>query len=91
MPVVHPANNAARERLWIARFGSRFVGGGDFHPDAATEVGGFALLRSRRIFPRIENVEERMRKWAPYFLMMMGEALRDFRRGVSGGKLPLGQ
>ena len=81
MPVVHPPNNAARERLWIARFGSRFV---------AADRGG-EVAPNRRIFPRIENVEERMRKWAPYFLLMMGEALRDFRSGVSGGKLPLGQ
>ena len=81
MPVVHPPNNAARERLWIARFGSRFV----------AADGGGEVAPNRRIFARIENVEERMRKWAPYFLMMMGEALRDFRRGVSGGKLPLGQ
>ena len=29
MPVVHPPNNAAAERLWIARFGSTFVEGAD--------------------------------------------------------------
>ena len=80
MPVVHPPNNAAAERLWIARFGSKFVEGAD-------------VDTRRRIFPRIEaeSLEQRMRQWAPYFLLMMGEALRDFRGGVSGGELPLGQ
>ena len=83
MPVVHPPNNTARDRLWIARFGSTFVA-----TDRGTEVD-----TSRRIFPRIEaeSLEQRMRQWAPIFLVMMGEALRDFRSGVSGGVLPLGQ
>ena len=76
MPVVHPPNN---DRLWIARFGSTFV------------AAGAEVHTNRRIFPRIENIEQRMRQWAPYFLLMMGEALRDFRSGVSGGALPLGQ
>ena len=54
-------------------------------------AAGAEVDSHRRIFPRIENIEQRMRQWAPYFLLMMGEALRDFRGGVSGGALPLGQ
>ena len=71
MPVVHPLNNAARDRLWIARFGSTFVAPG---PGAEVDT-------RRRIFPRIPNLEQRMMQWAPIYLVMLVEALHDFRLG----------
>jgi hypothetical protein len=31
----------------------------------------------RRRFPRIENLRDTMREWAPYHFLLMLEALRD--------------
>jgi hypothetical protein len=77
MPVVHPPHNTALSRLWIARFGSTFVpSGAHVDPD-------------NRVFQRIPNLDQRMRQWAPYFFVMMVEALRDFQLGAR--VLPLGQ
>ena len=68
MPLVDSDDAAARNRLWVARFGSTFPA--DLvEPDV-----------HRRRFPRIENLRETMRGWAPYHFLLMLEALRDFRR-----------
>jgi hypothetical protein len=68
MPMVDSDDSAARNRLWVARFGSTFPA--DLvEPDV-----------HRRRFPRIENLRDTMRGWAPYHFLLMLEALRDFRR-----------
>jgi hypothetical protein len=68
MPLVDSDDSAARNRLWVARFGSTFPA--DLvEPDV-----------HRRRFPRIENLRDTMREWAPYHFLLMLEALRDFRR-----------
>ena len=68
MPQVDSDDSAARNRLWVARFGSTFPA--DLaEPDV-----------HRRRFPRIENLRETMEQWAPYHFLLMLEALRDFRR-----------
>jgi phage/plasmid-associated DNA primase len=68
MPQVDSDDSAARNRLWVARFGSTFPA--DLvEPDV-----------HRRRFPRIENLRDTMREWAPYHFLLMLEALRDFRR-----------
>jgi hypothetical protein len=68
MPMVDSDDSAARNRLWVARFGSTFPA--DLvEPDV-----------HRRRFPRIENLRETLREWAPYHFLLMLEALRDFRR-----------
>jgi hypothetical protein len=68
MPQVDSDDSAARNRLWVARFGSTFPA--DLaEPDI-----------QRRRFPRIENLRETMEQWAPYHFLLMLEALRDFRR-----------
>jgi hypothetical protein len=68
MPQVDSDDSAARNRLWVARFGSTFPA--DLvEPDV-----------HRRRFPRIENLRDTMRGWAPYHFLLMLEALRDFRR-----------
>ena len=68
MPMVDSDDSAARNRLWVARFGSTFPA--DLvEPDV-----------HRRRFPRIENLRETMEQWAPYHFLLMLEALRDFRR-----------
>jgi hypothetical protein len=68
MPQVDSDDSAARNRLWVARFGSTFPA--DLaEPDV-----------QRRRFPRIENLRETMEQWAPYHFLLMLEALRDFRR-----------
>jgi hypothetical protein len=68
MPMVGSDDSAARNRLWVARFGSTFPA--DLvEPDV-----------HRRRFPRIENLRDVMRAWAPYHFLLMLEALRDFRR-----------
>ena len=68
MPVVDSDDAAARNRLWVARFGATFPAGLT-EPDLA-----------RRRFPRIENLRGTMRQWAPFHFLLMLEALRDFRR-----------
>jgi hypothetical protein len=68
MPQVDSDDAAARNRLWVARFGSTF-------PAGLTERDV-----SRRRFPRIENLRDQMATWAPYHFLLMLEALRDFRR-----------
>jgi hypothetical protein len=68
MPVVDSGDASATNRLQVATFGSRFPAG---LVDADV---------NRRHFPRIENLKERMRAWAPYHFLLMLEALRDFRR-----------
>jgi hypothetical protein len=68
MPHVDSDDSAARNRLWVARFGSTFPAGLT-EPDV-----------HRRRFPRIENLRETMREWAPFHFLLMLEALRDFRR-----------
>ena len=68
MPMVDSYDSAARNRLWVARFGSTFpvdLAEPDIH---------------RRRFPRIENLRETLREWAPYHFLLMLESLRDFRR-----------
>ena len=76
MPQVDSDDSAARGRLWVARFGATFPAGLT-EPDYA-----------RRRFPRIENLRNKMRQWAPYHFLLMLEALRDFRR--RNCVLPLG-
>ena len=76
MPQVDSDDSAARGRLWVARFGATFPAGLT-EPDV-----------SRRRFPRIENLRDTMREWAPYHFLLMLEALRDFRR--RNCVLPLG-
>jgi hypothetical protein len=68
MPQVDSDDAAARNRLWVARFGATFPAGLT-EPDV-----------NRRRFPRIENLREIMEQWAPYHFLLMLEALRDFRR-----------
>jgi hypothetical protein len=68
MPVVDTDDAAARNRLWVAQFGSTF-------PAGLTEKDV-----SRRRYPRIENLRETMALWAPFHFLLMLEALRDFRR-----------
>jgi hypothetical protein len=68
MPQVDTDDAAARNRLWVARFGATFPAGLT-EPDLA-----------RRRFPRIENLRETMKEWAPFHFLLMLEALRDFRR-----------
>jgi phage/plasmid-associated DNA primase len=68
MPQVDSDDSAARNRLWVARFGATFPAGLT-EPDA-----------QRRRFPRIENLRDTMRAWAPFHFLLMLEALRDFRR-----------
>ena len=68
MPQVDSDDSSARNRLWVARFGATFPAG-ITEPDYA-----------RRRFPRIENLRDTMRQWAPYHFLLMLEALRDFRR-----------
>jgi len=68
MPVVDSDDAAARNRLWVARFGSTF-------PADVTEKDV-----ARRRFPRIENLRDQMATWAPFHFLLMLEALRDFRR-----------
>jgi hypothetical protein len=68
MPQVDSDDFAARGRLWVARFGATFPAGLT-EPDV-----------QRRRFPRIENLRDMMRGWAPYHFLLMLEALRDFRR-----------
>jgi hypothetical protein len=77
MPVVRPPHNAALNRFWIARFGATFV------------PSGAQVDPNNRIFQRIPDIDQRMRQWAPYYFVMMVEALRDFLLGT--GALPLGQ
>ena len=76
MPQVDLDDSAARNRLWVARFGATFPAGLT-EPDVV-----------RRRFPRIENLHELMEQWAPYHFLLMLEALRDFRRRSC--VLPLG-
>jgi hypothetical protein len=68
MPQVDSDDSAARNRLWVARFGSTF-------PAGLTEKD-----IPRRRFPRIENLRDQMAAWAPFHFLLMLEALRDFRR-----------
>ena len=68
MPQVDSDDSAARNRLWVARFGSTFPAGLT-EPDVP-----------RRRFPRIENLRDTMAAWAPFHFLLMLEALRDFRR-----------
>jgi hypothetical protein len=68
MPVVDTDDDAARNRLWVAEFGSTF-------PAGLTEKDV-----SRRRYPRIENLRDRMKEWAPFHFLLMLEGLRDFRR-----------
>ena len=68
MPQVDSDDNAARDRLWVARFGSTF-------PADVTEKDV-----ARRRYPRIENLRDLMKEWAPFHFLLMLEALRDFRR-----------
>ena len=68
MPQVDSDDAAARNRLWVARFGSTFPAGLT-EPDVP-----------RRRFPRIENLRDTMAVWAPFHFLLMLEALRDFRR-----------
>jgi hypothetical protein len=68
MPQVDSDDNAARNRLWVARFGSTFPAGLT-EPDVP-----------HRRFPRIENLRDTMKTWAPFHFLLMLEALRDFRR-----------
>jgi hypothetical protein len=68
MPVVDTLDSAARDRLWVARFGATFPAGLT-DPDLV-----------RRRFPRIENLRGAMKQWAPFHFLLMLEALRDFRR-----------
>jgi hypothetical protein len=68
MPQVDSDDSAARNRLWVARFGSTF-------PAGLTEKDV-----PRRRFPRIENLRDQMATWAPFHFLLMLEALRDFRR-----------
>ena len=76
MPQVDSDDSAAGGRLWVARFGATFPAGLT-EPDA-----------QRRRFPRIENLRDTMREWAPFHFLLMLEALRDFRRRSC--VLPLG-
>jgi len=76
MPLVDSDDSAARNRLWVARFGSTFPA--DLvEPDV-----------HRRRFPRIENLRDTMRGWAPYHFLLMLEALRGCRR--KNCELPVG-
>ena len=68
MPQVDTDDAAARNRLWVAEFGSTFPAG-----LAEKDV-------ARRRFPRIENLRDHMKEWAPYHFQLMLEGLRDFRR-----------
>ena len=68
MPQVDSDDTAAQDRLWVARFGSTF-------PADVTEKDV-----ARRRFPRIENLRDQMKEWAPYHFLLMLESLRDFRR-----------
>jgi hypothetical protein len=68
MPQVDSDDSAARNRLWVARFGATF-------PEDLAEPD-----IHRRRFQRIENLRDRMEQWAPYHFLLMLEALRDFRR-----------
>jgi hypothetical protein len=68
MPQVDSGDSAAKDRLWVARFGSTF-------PPGLTEKDV-----ARRRYPRIENLRDRMKEWAPFHFLLMIEALRDFRR-----------
>jgi hypothetical protein len=68
MPVVDSDDSAARNRLWVARFGATF-------PEDLAEPD-----IHRRRFQRIENLRDLMEQWAPYHFLLMLEALRDFRR-----------
>jgi hypothetical protein len=68
MPQVDSGDSAANDRLWVARLGSTF-------PAGLTEKDV-----ARRQFPRIENLRDRMKEWAPFHFLLMLEALRDFRR-----------
>jgi hypothetical protein len=68
MPMVDGNDTAASNRLWVARFDSRFPAG--------ITVPNLAC----RMYPRIENIKERMREWAPYHFALMLDGLREFRR-----------
>jgi hypothetical protein len=68
MPQVDTDDSAATERLWVARFGSTF-------PAGITEKDV-----ARRRYPRIDNLRDRMKEWAPFHFLLMLEALRDFIR-----------
>jgi hypothetical protein len=67
-PLVHARVRPPAARwIWPAAFGSTFVAGLDA-PDAA-----------RRRYPRIVDLRDRMRAWAPVHFVMMLEAHRAFR------------
>jgi hypothetical protein len=68
MPLVDSNDRAMTNRLWVARFDSKFPAG--------LKVADPA----RRMYPRIKNLKEIMREWAPYHFLLMVEALREFRR-----------
>jgi hypothetical protein len=68
MPIVDTTDSAARNRLWVAQFGSTF-------PADVTEKDV-----ARRRYPRIENLRGLMKVWAPFHFLLMLEGLRDFRR-----------
>jgi hypothetical protein len=76
MPQVDSNDPTATERLWVARFGSKFPAGLTVADPA------------RRMYPRIRNLKARMREWAPYHFLIMVEGLREFRR--RGEVLPPG-
>ena len=67
MPQVDSNDPTATNRMWVARFDSKFPAGLKV-PDPA-----------RRMYPRIKNLKECMREWAPYHFLMMVEGLREFR------------
>ncbi len=67
MPQVDSNDPTATYRMWVARFDSKFPAGLKV-PNPA-----------RRMYPRIKNLKERMREWAPYHFLMMVEGLREFR------------
>jgi hypothetical protein len=67
MPLVDSNDQPATNRMWVARFDSKFPAGLKA-PDP-----------ERRMYPRIKDLKERMREWAPYHFLLMVEGLREFR------------
>jgi hypothetical protein len=67
MPLVDSNDQTATNRMWVARFDSKFPAG--------LKVAD----PERRMYPRIKNLKDRMREWAPYHFLLMVEALREFR------------
>lgn len=79
MPVVHPPHNARTQNRFS---GSRASARRSFPVVPRWTLPTASSSESR-------HLEQRMRQWAPYYFVMMVEALRDFRLGT--GALPLGQ